>query len=405
MASCIEIINAFLKWFSQEYGKGSNDNHNGNGELIKCRALVKELEAQLNPPAAPIIKSTISASVIKSLYTDIFPKQKNAIYISDNIFEITAISELRRFVDWDNTNLFKYTSEYHDCEVNPETAYGEGLFFADGSCTTRFPNKFSGDAWRIVNRKLDCLERAKAAFESEFPEFVFPIRQYDSYKAGAKTNFGERKNSLYCLEVAPKIRHNDGSRGGFIKKFRATLYNRFGEKKIPAGIIESPTLAKRTFLEGAIDGNGSVISSIRGQISCSSWQAVGGLMDLMLDNNWNFYWRADKRNPNNYTIYYNYKDEFPRATPACDDFALALAGDFAKFPGWSSFPVTFMWGSYYGGHAFCTAVAWPSFKDRTPAVYFIEPQNDWEIALESVKGTELWLLPMSKVGFGKLRRV
>jgi len=30
MASCIKIINAFLKWFSQEYGKGNNED-NGNG--------------------------------------------------------------------------------------------------------------------------------------------------------------------------------------------------------------------------------------------------------------------------------------------------------------------------------------------------------------------------------------
>ena len=172
-------------------------------ELIQLRARVKELEALLEPPAAPTVKNTISASVIERLYVDIFPKQRNAIYVSDSFFEITAISELRRFVAWDNANIFKYTSDYHDC----------------------------------------------------------------------------------------------------------------------------------------------------------------------------------------------------------DDFALALAGDFAKFPGWSGFPVSFMWGSYYGGHAFCTAVAWPSFTDRTPTVYFIEPQNDWEIALESIQGTELWLLPMSKVGFGKLRRV
>jgi hypothetical protein len=165
-----------------------------NAELIQLRARVKELEALLEPPSAPAIKGTISASVIERLYAEIFPRQKDAIFISDSVFEITAIDELRRFVEWDNVNIFKYTSEYHDC----------------------------------------------------------------------------------------------------------------------------------------------------------------------------------------------------------DDFALALAGDFAKFPGWSGFPVTFMWGSYYGGHAFCTAVAWPSFKDKTPRVYFIEPQNDWEIAPESVQGTELWLLPMSK---------
>jgi hypothetical protein len=165
-----------------------------NKELVELRSRVKELEALLEPPPAPTIKGRIGADVIERLYADIFPKQRNAIYISDSVFEITTISELRRFVAWDNVNIFKYVPEYHDC----------------------------------------------------------------------------------------------------------------------------------------------------------------------------------------------------------DDFAMALAGDFAKYPGWSGFPVSFLWGSYYGGHAFCTTVAWPSFTDRTPTVYFIEPQNDWEIARESVQGTDLWLLPMSK---------
>ncbi len=81
----------------------------------------------------------------------------------------------------------------------------------------------------------------------------------------------------------------------------------------------------------------------------------------------------------------------------CDDVAAALAGEFARYPGWSGFPVTFIWGDYAGGHAFCTAVAWPSLTDRTPTIYYIEPQNDHEIAEESVEDMELWLLPMSQV--------
>jgi len=81
----------------------------------------------------------------------------------------------------------------------------------------------------------------------------------------------------------------------------------------------------------------------------------------------------------------------------CDDFALALAGEFAKYPGWSGFPVTFIWGTYHGGHAFATCVAWRSLKERIPTTYFIEPQTDWEIAQESVEGTDLWLLPMKRL--------
>ena len=80
----------------------------------------------------------------------------------------------------------------------------------------------------------------------------------------------------------------------------------------------------------------------------------------------------------------------------CDDFAIALAGEFARYKGWSGFPVTFIWGSYGGGHAFLTAVAWPSLTDRTPTIYYIEPQDDHEIAEESVEDMELWLLPMAR---------
>ena len=79
----------------------------------------------------------------------------------------------------------------------------------------------------------------------------------------------------------------------------------------------------------------------------------------------------------------------------CDDFAKALAGDFAKYPEWSEFPATDIWGTFIGGHAFFTAVAWPSFEDRTPTVYYIEPQNDWELAQEMVEDMDLWLLAFS----------
>lgn len=82
----------------------------------------------------------------------------------------------------------------------------------------------------------------------------------------------------------------------------------------------------------------------------------------------------------------------------CDDFALALAGAFARYAGWSGFPATFIWGSYLGGHAWFTCIAWATFEDRTPTVFFIEPQSDNEIAEESVEGTDLWLLPMRKIG-------
>ena len=79
----------------------------------------------------------------------------------------------------------------------------------------------------------------------------------------------------------------------------------------------------------------------------------------------------------------------------CDDAALALAGAFAKYPGWSGFPVTYIWGNYgEGPHAFTIAVAWPSLEERVPSLFYIEPQNDWELAPELMEGMELLLLPM-----------
>jgi hypothetical protein len=79
----------------------------------------------------------------------------------------------------------------------------------------------------------------------------------------------------------------------------------------------------------------------------------------------------------------------------CDDFAIALAGSFAKYPEWSGFPQSFIWAKLgLGHHAFAICVAWPSFEDRTPTVYFIEPQNDWEMAEEMLEEMKLTLLPM-----------
>lgn len=161
-------------------------------ELLKAKRRIKELEKQLEPPEAPTARGIISSQDIYSLYGAIFPNQKERIHISDLEYEITAISEIRRFVDWSNVDIFEYIPEFHDC----------------------------------------------------------------------------------------------------------------------------------------------------------------------------------------------------------DDFALALAGEFSKYPRWSGFPTTFIWGNLYGGHAFFSCIAWKTFKERIPTVYYIEPQSDWEIAQEMVADMKLWLLPI-----------
>ena len=89
----------------------------------------------------------------------------------------------------------------------------------------------------------------------------------------------------------------------------------------------------------------------------------------------------------------------------CDDFAKALAGEFAKYPDWSGYWVTDMWIAAKDGswaHAICTAIAWESFDNRVPRVYYIEPQSDHEIAPETVEATNLLLIPGRKIKFDAL---
>ena len=143
----------------------------------------------------------------------------------------------------------------------------------------------------------------------------------------------------------------------------------------------APTVKGRVSGEAIFDLYGAAFPRYRGRIHISdSWFEITAISELRRFIDWSVV---------NRIIY-------EAEVQDCDDSAIALAGEFARYPGWSGFPVTFIWGSYGGGHAFCTSVAWPSFEDRTPTIYYIEPQSDHEIAEESVEDMELWLLPMSE---------
>jgi len=122
---------------------------------------------------------------------------------------------------------------------------------------------------------------------------------------------------------------------------------------------------------------GAIFPKYRGKIYLSdAWYKITTISELRRFIRWS---TVDK---------YPYIEEIRD----CDDAAIALTGQFAMYPGWSGFPTSLIWGSLYGGHAFFTAIAWPSLEDRTPTPYHIEPQNDLEIAEESVEDMELWLL-------------
>ncbi len=254
------------------------------GEVIMCFSLFKKKE-EVDIPVNPVLEMSRNdfVSVIQEKYT------LSPISISDPLdssLKLTTKEELDRVApdlvypaDW-------YVDELWDCVVSPETCFGMGLFLADGSCNLR-KGKFSGANWRIVGWKLDALERTKKAFESEWEDLVFPIKEYNSYKAGTSTNYGARRKTLYCLEVAPKNRNNNGTRGRFIEKFRKTAYYYWGDKKVPAGVLESPLSSKRAFLEGVIIGDGC-ISCEHTSITVHPNTTLSTLLKLMSDVRWDF---------------------------------------------------------------------------------------------------------------------
>ena len=290
--------------------------------------------------------------------------------------EITDAGELRFFMllEKDKTDLEHYVVGDFDCEVPTETAYALGLFFADGSCGLR-DGKYAGAWWRIVGWKMDCLERAQRALEIQYPQMEFPIRLYDDYRAGSETNYGPRKKTLYCLEVAPQERHNDSSRGKFIEGFRATTYDQYSNKKVPAGILESPAISKKAFLDGVFDGDGTLLKRYRdgGRISCHGVMQTMEIIDLMHDCGWKFNFGRDNGDENYYIIF-NRKYEKLSLAPACDDFAFRLYGEIHKDPELAAMPFKITWVSWETpdgrvGHA---VISYP----KNGVVKVVEPQND-----------------------------
>ena len=160
---------------------------------------------------------------------------------------------------------FKWEAEKFDCKVPNELAWTYGLFFADGSCgIIKKPKygKYGGAFWRIVNANKSYLEKAKSALDWEYKDFiVFKINEYKSYKKGIKTNFGERKKNLYCLNAYlknKKIRYNsDGTRGKFIEEWYKLFYDPLtGLKQIPKPLYDIYTEPQKYFIEGLLAGDG-----------------------------------------------------------------------------------------------------------------------------------------------------
>jgi len=299
-----------------------------------------------------------------------------AFHLADKYYKEADVALILSILSKDRTDLEEYVAEDYDCEVPIETAYALGLFFADGSCGLR-NGHYAGANWRITGWKVDCLKRAQVALAEQYPDMVFPLRLFDSYRAGYFVSSSpfkdkERKKTLYCLEAAPKVKTNDGCRGRFIERFRNTIYNQFGEKKVPAGILESPAISKKAFLDGVFDGDGSSIKNYHngGRIDCHGIMQTTELVDLMFDCGWKFSVGRDNRSNENYYILFNRKYEKLAAMPACDDFAFRLMGVFHQNRETAAMPIFITWVlTPQGGHAVLSCYV-------TGRIRIIEPQTD-----------------------------
>ncbi len=324
------------------------------GQVNKANRLlqvIEELNARL-PADPPKPAGTIDIHLMSSILLDY--DEDADIFLPDTDCKIYNKADVVKFLKLDEIDKIVYIPEEMDCIYDTEVAYALGLFFADGSCGLR-KGHYAGAYWRIVGWKKDCLERAGQAFERYYPDMTFPLRLYPDYKEGSMTNYGSRQKTLYCLEVTPKERHNDGSRGKFIEDFTSMSYSN-KEKKIYKEMWGSSSVIKKAFLEGVIAGDGHPVKSYRGEISCHGKVALAGLIDMILDCGWSFRIRRDKGN-DNYYLYYDKRSEELAPIPACDDFAAELFGKFA-------------------GSVWTDKHALNFFVSENDELYFIEPQTD-----------------------------
>jgi hypothetical protein len=232
----------------------------------------------------PCQAGIIKAEELEGLITKTFGSDyQYYVLISDEWFRAITKEQMEQLLKEDDTDTLPYIPTYADCPIPPETAYALGLFFAEGSCGFR-DGTASGAWWRIVAEK-EYLEKAKAGLEA-YPRFPvsFEIKPFNSYKEGAKTNFGERKRDLYCLEVHAQ---ECGARRDFIRAFYRMFYldGLLDYKKVPGCIYDSSLEAKRAFLEGVIDGDGGRNEN---RITIVGDLALTGIIKLMKDLHWTF---------------------------------------------------------------------------------------------------------------------
>jgi len=251
----------------------------------------------------PCRAEEISADNLEDLILETFGSDyEYHILISDEKFRVITKQQMEQLLAKDDTDSLNYIPTYADCPVPESTAYALGLFFADGTCGFREEGKKGGAWWRIVGRK-ELLEKAKRGLE-EYPRFpvYFRINLYDSYRKGAKTNYGERNHDEYCLDVyASKY----GARGDFIRAFYRMFYldGILDYKKVPGCIYDSPISCKRAFLQGVIDGDGERYTN---RLTIVGDLALTGIIKIMKDLHWSFSISVETRGKRDDVYYVSY---------------------------------------------------------------------------------------------------
>jgi len=343
-----------------------------NKSLIKSgiNGLAKCVE--LNPTE---ITSIVAGDFIRSYY----PKAQ--LVFLDGKYKVITWDKWQE-IDGIIYDIVKkqYEKEHYDCYVPLDTAFALGLFFSDGTCGLK-ENTKGGSFWAIVNGNLKHLERAKKGLEEAHKDFNFVIKEFEYYKKGKITNLGERKQTLYCLQMKLRKDSNIGKRYNLIKEYRNMFYFPGKEKKVPRAFFDDFPECKKAFLDGVIAGDGLHNPKNASQtITVNRNNPVGVSMLNWILFSLGIKYSVDVRDKE-YSIRFNYKLK-PLLKTACDN-----KGYVHKY--WTdrifNIPQFIVHGHRYDtegkwldGHFWCAKIS-------DGKLYFLEPEGNKSVKIEKGK--------------------
>ncbi len=336
--------------------------------------------------------------------------------------EFVPVSEIK-----DTSGLISACASplFESHKFDNELAYAFGLFMAEGHCKQHHTNTTeNGWSWHIDMENIDCLVRAKAALE-KYTGIEMMIVLYPSQTAGSIRGGVVSKSNIYRLKSSGKY----GDNVKLCNIFRSDFYTSNGYKKVPDSILNSDSDSAKAFINGFLDGDGSLLDE-NDQIAYATQKsrvAVFGLKILSqkcgVGTSIGYYSRSDRNidASGGYTnTYFNFSTdtinsknrifEEDRGTITvydintesgklfaggflvknCDDFAIVLKADFAKdayrnLVRRSPHCFGVVWGMLPGPHA----INWVITDDKQ--FWFVEPQND-KIYKPSDLEKDVWMI-------------